>query len=351
VALLRVLYIVMVTAECNMACSYCGGSLVTMPRDISYDLEDLAAFIGQDEDDETIVALYGGEPLLRPQRVHELLDMLPADRWVLQTNGFYIERLGEHVHDFDSILLSIDGRQATTDRYRGEGCHDRVMQARRWLTMQEYEGDIVARMAASRHTDIYEDVMYLLRFFPHVHWQLDAVWSPLWELPAFRRWTKQSYMPGVEHLARVWTEHLHRGEVLGIVPFLGVARRLIRGGTGLPCGAGRSAVSITTDGRVIGCPIAAEFDWNQMGDFDDVQCIDIGEPCTSCDIYTVCGGRCLFTYKERLWGDEGFTLLCRLTRHLVEHVRAALPLVESMLPDHERDLLYPPFNNTTEIIP
>ncbi|MBS3773092.1 MAG: TIGR04084 family radical SAM/SPASM domain-containing protein, partial [Candidatus Thermoplasmatota archaeon] len=268
-----------------------------------------------------------------------------------QTNGFYIDRLGDRVHDFDAILLSVDGRPATTDRYRGEGCHDRVMQARRWLAEQGYEGDVIARMAASRHTDIYEDVTYLLQFFPHVHWQLDAVWSPLWNLQEFRQWTEQSYLPGIDRLAESWTRHLEQDDVPGIVPFLGIARRLIRGGTGLPCGAGRSAMSITTDGRVIGCPIAAEFDWNQMGDFDDVQCIDIGEPCTSCDIYTVCGGRCLFTYKERLWGDEGFTLLCRLTRHLVEQVSAALPLIKSLLPDHERELLYPPFNNTTEIIP
>jgi putative peptide-modifying radical SAM enzyme len=206
-------------------------------------------------------------------------------------------------------------------------------------------------MAASRHTDIYEDVTYLLQFFPRVHWQLDAVWSPLWNLQKFRQWTEQSYLPGIDRLAESWTRHLEQDDVPGIVPFLGIAKRLVRGGTGLPCGAGRSAMSITTDGRVVGCPIAAEFGWNMMGDLSDVQPIDIGEPCISCDIYTACGGRCLFTYKERLWGDEGFTLLCRLTRHLVEHVKAALPLIESLLPRHKEELLYPPFNNTTEIIP
>ncbi|MBS3773273.1 MAG: radical SAM protein, partial [Candidatus Thermoplasmatota archaeon] len=119
------LYIVMATAECNMACSYCGGSLVTMPRDITYDVDRLVDFIKNDGDEETIVAFYGGEPLLRPKRVKEMLEVLPADRFVLQTNGFYIDRLGDRVHDFDAILLSVDGRPATTDRYRGEGCHDR----------------------------------------------------------------------------------------------------------------------------------------------------------------------------------------------------------------------------------
>ncbi len=347
------LYIVTVTAECNLACSYCGGSLVTMPRDITYRPEELAGFIELTSDDgETVVAFYGGEPLLRPDMVQELLDVLPADRFVLQTNGFYIERLGEMVHDFDGILLSIDGRPEVTDRYRGDGCHDRVMQARRWVTGQGYEGDVIARMAASRHTDIYRDVSYLLRFFPHVHWQLDAVWSPLWDLPAFRRWAEQRYLPGVERLIDDWLTRLKQGDVLGIVPFLGIAKRLLWDGSGLPCGAGRDAVTITTDGRMIGCPIAAEFDWNKMGDLSrSPRCIAIGEPCTSCDIYDICGGRCLFTYKERLWGNEGFELLCHITRHLVEHLREALPAVEAMLPDHQDELFYPPFNNTTEIIP
>lgn len=339
----------MVTAECNLACSYCGGSLATMPRDITYDLDELVNFIRGD--DEAVVALYGGEPLLRPDRVKELLEMLPADRFVLQTNGFFMERLGGAVHDFDTILLSIDGRPEVTDAYRGEDCHDQVMQARRWLKDTGYQGDVIARMAASKHTDIYEDVTYLLQFFPHAHWQLDAVWSPLWDLPEFRRWAKQSYLPGVERLIETWARHLEQDDVLGVVPFLGVMKRLLWGGSGLPCGAGQDAVTVTTDGRVIGCPIVAEFEWNEMGDFHGVQPIDIGEPCASCDIYDVCGGRCLFTYKERLWGDEGFKLLCRITRHLVERLKAIMPVVEEQLPSLKSELFYPPFNNTTEIIP
>ena len=341
----------MVTAECNMACSYCGGSLVTMPWDITYDVDRLVDFIEGNNDDEVVVALYGGEPLLRPGVVHELLEVLPANHFVLQTNGFFIEQLGDAMHEFDAILLSIDGRREVTDACRGDGCHDRVREAVRFLGEHGYEGDRIARMVAMKHTDIYEDVMYLLQYFPHVHWQLDAIWSSLWNLQEFKRWTEQSYLPGIERLIETWTQHLKQGNILGIVPFLGIAKRLIWGGTGLPCGAGHDAVTITTDGRVIGCPIAAEFDWNEMGDLSGMQRIDIGEPCTSCDIYDVCGGRCLFTYKEQLWGKEGFRLLCRITKHLVEQVETARPMVKQMLPAHKDELYYPPFNNTTEIIP
>ena len=348
---LSVLYIVMVTAECNMSCSYCGGSLVTIPRDITYDINRLVDFIEGNDDNEVVVALYGGEPLLRPGVIHELLELLPADRFVLQTNGFFIKRLGDAMHEFDAMLLSIDGRPEVTDACRGDGCHDRVLEAVQFLDENNYEGDRIARMTATRNTDIYEDTMYLLQFFPHVHWQLDAVWSALWDLQTFQMWTEHSYLPGIERLAETWTRHLEQSEVLGIVPFLGIAKRLIWGISGLPCGAGRDAVTITTDGRVIGCPIAVEFGWNEMGNLSGVQPIDIGAPCTSCNIYSVCGGRCLFTYKERLWGDEGFDLLCRVTSHLVEQVKTALPAATALLPDHKDQLYYPLFNNTTEIIP
>ena len=355
-AYLPMLYIVMVTPSCNLSCSYCGGSLVGMPRDITYDVGKLAGII--EKDSEAVVAFYGGEPLLRPDIVKNFLSVLPAKRFVLQTNGYFMRKRGDDVKKLDTVLLSIDGRKEVTDRYRAPGCYDKVMDALRFLKEKGYEGDIIARMAVSKYTDIYEDVTHLLQFFPHVHWQLDVVWSPLWELHEFEKWAESSYMPGIEKLVALWADEIKKGNVPGIVPFLGIMKRMIWGGKagkGLPCGAGREAVAITTDGRVLACPIAGEFLWNELGNKIDVlrsfKKVEIGEPCASCDVYDICGGRCLFAYKERLWGDEGFRAVCRVTKHLIRQLEEVKDIVISHLAEIEDELKYPPFNNTTEIIP
>lgn len=350
------LYIVMVTPSCNLSCSYCGGSLGGMPQEITYDVGKLSEIVEKDK--EAVVAFYGGEPLLRPDVVKSLLSALPAKRFVLQTNGYFMRKLGNDVKKFDTVLLSIDGRKEVTDRYRAPGCYDKVMDALRFLKEKGYEGDIIARMAVSKYTDIYEDVTHLLQFFPHVHWQLDVVWSPLWELNEFEEWAESSYMPGIEKLIRMWADEIKNGNVMGIVPFLGIMKRVIWGrkaGEGLPCGAGKEAVTITTDGRVLACPIAGEFLWNNLGDkIDALQSfkkVEIGEPCRSCDIYDICGGRCLFAYKEQLWGWEGFRAVCRVTKHLIHQLEGVKDVVIENLPQVENEINYPSFNNTTEIIP
>ncbi|MEM2850182.1 MAG: putative peptide-modifying radical SAM/SPASM domain-containing protein, partial [Candidatus Bathyarchaeia archaeon] len=75
---------------------------------------------------------------------------------------------------------------------------------------------------------------------------------------------------------------------------------------------------------------------------------------TSCRIFQACGGRCLYTYIERLWGIDGFKDVCIATKHLVEKILEVKPFVEKLVANGVVDknkLLYPAFNNTVEIIP
>jgi len=340
-----VLYIVIVTPICNIACKYCGGSLKGMPPDIIYDIEELANFVGKDR--EAIVAFYGGEPLLRVEKVKEMLDILPAKKFVLQTNGFFIKKLGNYLHKIDAILLSIDGRKEITDFYRCKGCYDKVMEALSFIKENDYRGEIIARMAVSYKTDIYEDVMHLLHFFPYVHWQLDVVWSNLWNLREFEIWVEKIYKPGIRKLIDYWRKKIEVGEIMGIIPFLGIMKSILYGGNGLPCQAGKGAVAISTDGKVLACPIAPDFKWNILGDFKKFKEIEVGEPCKSCNVYKICGGRCLFTYKERLWGEEGFRKICEVTKFLIYELIKHRDVCEQM----KDKFTYPHYNNTTEIIP
>ena len=343
------LYIVMTTPECNYCCSYCGGSLLGMPKTVSYDLQDLESLILKD--DEAIVCFYGGEPLLELSTLKTMLQRLSAKHFVLQTNGSLLFSLENDVHKIDSILLSIDGIKTITDDYRQPGCYDSVMSALSWLKTQHYQGEIIARMTVSKNTDISRDVLHLLTCFPLVHWQLDAVWSPLWGLDEFKTWAETCYKPGLQRLINWFNEEIQKGNTAGIIPFRGIITRMFQSSESLcfpPCGAGSTACAITTDGIIMACPICPDFEWNNLGSLSKgYHTVNVQQPCTECSAYKICGGRCLFAYKERLWGQEGFDYLCGLTKYLI----GLLEENRELYKQHIDTIQYPPYNNSTEIIP
>ncbi len=357
------LYFVFATGRCNLRCWYCGGSFSpeVVPWEVEYRVEDLARFIEEDEE-EAVVAFYGGEPLLNPGFIEEVLDKVPAKQFVIQTNGLLVKELSaKRWRMFDTVLLSIDGRPHVTDFYRGRGVYEKVVSAAHYLRGISFEGDLVARMAVSEQSNIYEEVAHLLSLgvFDHVHWQLDVVWSDRWR--DFEGWLKASYLLGVEKLASLWVSKLVKGRVLGIAPFLGIYRALATGCCEKPpCGSGRSSFAVLTNGKVIACPIAVDASWAYLGDIWTAKpslirnAFSIGEPCTSCEEYEVCGGRCLYAYKERLWGEEGFRKICLATKHTIAQVRKHLRLINDLLESEvveRHQLLYPIYNNTIEIIP
>ena len=88
------------------------------------------------------------------------------------------------------------------------------MEALKFLKENEYEGEIIARMTVSYKTDIYEDVTHLLKFFPYVHWQLDVVWSNLWNWEKFRKWANESYKPGIKKLIEIWIKEIEKGRLV-----------------------------------------------------------------------------------------------------------------------------------------
>jgi putative peptide-modifying radical SAM enzyme len=298
-------------------------------------------------DPNPIIAFYGGEPLLSIPTIRQILTTIPATQFILTTNGYNIEKLGSNIHKLDTILLSVDGRPEITDTYRGKGCSNQIHQALTHLQNNNYTGELIARMTVSKQTDIYQDVNYLLTLFPYVHWQLDVVWSSLWTLQEFNTWKESSYKPGIKKLITQFNQALQQNHLQGIIPFLGIITRMLHGGTGLPCQAGSHSFTITTDGNILACPIAPDFKWNHLGTIQKHSTITIDTPCTDCEIYPECGGRCLFSYKERLWGPNGFTSICDCTQYLVHELRKHKKLYQH----HADQFHYPPYNNTTEIIP
>lgn len=349
------LYFLLVTGRCNLKCSYCGGSFPEslVPWKERFSLEDLESFV----EPGSTIAFYGGEPLLNPDLIKRVMDRIEA-RYIIQTNGLLVDRLDpDYWSRMDTVLLSIDGREEITDFYRGNGVYRAVLRAADFIRRSGFSGDLIARMTVSEATEIYRDVVHLisLGLFDHVHWQLDVIWSDRWR--DFRGWS-DGYVKGLERLMELWMAELREGRVLGIVPFLGILKGMLDGGLEAPpCGAGRSALAISTDGRILACPIAVDAEWACLGDIRSGivrKPPEIGDPCIRCDYFRYCGGRCLYAHVERLWGEEGFRDVCRITKRTMDLVRRNLSEIKGLLSGgvvRREDLIYPKYNNTTEIIP
>ncbi|RLG55860.1 MAG: putative peptide-modifying radical SAM/SPASM domain-containing protein [Thermoproteota archaeon] len=355
------LYLIMTTGRCNLSCRYCGGSFPDslVPWEVKYRLDDLLDFLSKDR--EPIVAFYGGEPLLNTKLIGDLLDSMEPSKLVIQTNGLLARKLSPRLwRRFDAVLLSIDGREEVTDYYRGRGVYKRVLEAAAYIRKSGFKGDLIARMTVSEKSSILRDVLHLtsLGVFDHIHWQLDAVWSRDW---GFKRWLRESYMPELTQLTSIWARKLSQGEVVGLVPLLGVLRALLfEPNPAPPCEAGVKAFAISTSGDILACPIAVDVEWGKLGSIESASPgelpgrVRIGSPCTTCKYFPVCGGRCLYAYMERLWGEEGFRLVCSSVKHLIEEVRRVKPAATRLLEEgvlSREQLYYPKYNNTTEIIP
>ena len=358
-------YFVILTKECNLFCTYCGGGSDTPPREIKYSLSDLKAFLSKDND--PVLEFYGGEPLLRISTMEKIMDAVPA-RFVVQTNGMFLDRIDpKYLGMLHSILVSVDGTKEVTDLERGEGVYDRVIRNVEFARSQGFRGDLVARMTVAQGTDVSENVRHLLGtgLFDHVHWQLD--FGMFWEAgkytePGIEEWLV-SYDSGVSTLVRYWVDAMSSsGRVLGIVPFVGVMSSLLSGAkSGLRCGSGADFFAIMPDGRISACPVSIDYDFSIVGSILDgapsALCgkAALGEPCTSCDILDVCGGRCLFVNRcQGMLRENGYPYICSTVRHLVKELRGVAPQVKALIEDgfvSRSDFAYPELNNGCEIIP
>ncbi len=358
-------YFIILTKECNLFCSYCGGGSDTPPREIRYSIADLKSFLSGDSD--PVIEFYGGEPLLRIRTMQSIMDAVPG-RFVVQTNGQFLDRIEpEYLARFHSILVSIDGTEEVTDRERGKGVYSRATHNSGLIRQRGFRGDLVARMTVEQGTDIYDNVRHLLDtgLFDHVHWQLS--FSMFWEAgvatqPGLEAWIA-SYNSGVSSLVNMWVDEMSRsGRVLGMVPFIGVMNSLLsEKKSSLRCGSGTDFFSVMPDGRVSACPVSIDYGFSMVGSIfanaPNSLCnlAVVGEPCVSCDIYHICGGRCLFVNRsQELLRENGFSYICSTVRHLVTELQGALPRVRALIEDgsvKRSDFEYPELNNGCEIIP
>lgn len=371
-------YFIILTDECNLECSYCHGKAESyshakenkiaddefdfMPSEVGYKTWQLERFCRKDPDCGII--FYGGEPLLRMGRMMEIMDRVHAKRFILQTNALMLHDLPpKYLKMLQGIQISIDGDRPTTDGYRGRGVYNTCITNARIIREKGFKGELIARMTVAEKTNIYKQVLHLLsldkgKLFDAVHWQLDAMFCPDYEKREFGEWVKRSYKPGIDKLAAEWLDGMKRSQVLRIYPFLGVMQSLLNGKQSrLRCGAGYAHYAIQTDGKIVPCPVMLGMKRFYAGDLKtdpmDLKQFDVREPCTSCEIRALCGGRCLYGNLFKYWGMSGYSEVCSTVKHLIDTMKAIEPEVRKLIKSGKikmKDLDYTKFNSC-EIIP
>ena len=377
-------YHVLLTGECNLHCKYCGGSFneKEVPFELQYSIDELKHFLMQDP--ERSIAFYGGEPLLNIPKMLEIMNEIPAKYYSIQTNGILLDQIPvEYLSKFHTILVSIDGRPEITDYYRKigkESIYETVLNNAKWLRKNGFKGDLIARMAVSIKSDIFQEVTHLLSIkenqnkllFDHVHWQLDVQWGTegiLWsktrsikkiDWTNFDNWVVKIYNPGIKKLAEFWLNNLEKGKILGIVPFITVMNDLLNDrSTVIRCGSGQDCFAINPNGSITSCPIA-HGDGFKVGNIrinspkEILNSMPVGGPCTSCEVFNTCGGRCLYANKTKFWGKLGFEKVCNTVKHFITVLKDIKPKIQELIKNStikRKDLAYPVFNNGCEIIP
>lgn len=221
-------------------------------------------------------------------------------------------------------------------------------------------------MTVGEETQIDEQVLALIRDtdvpISSVHWQLDALfWQNDFPNRHFSNWADKNYNPRMKKLVNVWVDRMkEHGEVLRLYPLVGVMQSLLRGESSqLRCGAGWSLFNIQTDGNITPCPVMAGLKDFYLGSIFEKSLkslkasASVSDPCTQCDIFQICGGRCLYANVTRLWGEEGFSQVCGTVRNMMDSLHEALPSVRTLI-DAGRirlsDFEYQKYNGC-EIIP
>ncbi|PVX24133.1 MAG: radical SAM/SPASM domain-containing protein [Candidatus Bathyarchaeum sp.] len=345
----------LLTTNCDLQCRYCYGKSCDdmdadfdfdvdydVPDKISYDIKTLEKFMNKDA--EPVLIFYGGEPMLCIEEIKQIMDNVKAKQFNIQTNGLHLNKLEkEYVNRLTTIFVSVDGAEELTDDYRGKGVYKKVTNNIKTIKENGFAGEIIARMTLMEQTDIYENVRWLLNnpdySFSSIHWQLDAgFWKNDFHKRNFKEWTENSYNPQLRKLVEFWVDTMEtEGKVLRLYPLLGVMQSLLNTEKSrLRCGSGWSNYSIQTDGQIIPCPAMSGMKDYYLGHIQDshplhLKQVNVGQPCSSCEILHDCGGRCLYANITKQWSSTAYDLVCKTVKNHVESLKSSLPRVKRLI--------------------
>jgi radical SAM protein with 4Fe4S-binding SPASM domain len=169
-----------------------------------------------------------------------------------------------------------------------------------------------------------------------VHWQIDAGFYEFdFDKCKFKEFADE-YNNQIKDLIDYWVDNIKDKKVLKLYPFLGIFESLYYGiKTKLCCGSGYANYTITTNGKISACPIMNSVENFYCGNLNskikDLKKIHCGKPCTECDYYEICGGRCLYSNHAKLWPQVGEKLICSTIIHLIEELKKRIPKIRKLI--------------------
>lgn len=339
-------YHILLTETCNSQCRYCYKKSFeefdnqlgekfefdfNSPEKSQVSIEKLRKFIKKDD---TII-FYGGEPLMEIEKIVEIMDTIDV-RYRMQTNGKLLDRLPEkYVNRIGKILISLDGDEERTDYNRGKGTWKKVMENIKRIRKNGYAGELIARMCISPDfPDIDLQVKNLIDAgFTSVHWQIDAGFYKFdYDFDKFSGFVEE-YNRNIGKLVEYWIKDMKANRrVLMLYPFIGIMNDILnKNKTKLRCGAGYAGYAITTNGKIVACPIMNCIKNFEAGDLDSekLKKFEIRhEDCKKCKDFDLCGGRCLYWREAGLWNKEGDELICRTIKHLISELKNRKEITE-----------------------
>jgi uncharacterized protein len=79
----------------------------------------------------------------------------------------------------------------------------------------------------------------------------------------------------------------------------------------------------------------------------------VGEPCTRCNVFRLCGGRCFYANVTKRWGSEAYGQVCKTVKNLIEAISNQMPRIRKLVCQGKvllKDFEYVKYNGC-EIIP
>lgn len=349
-------YHILLTERCNLQCKYCYEKSFKefdnnldkrfkfdffAPESTEVDVHKLKKFL--DKDKNATLIFYGGEPLLEIPKIIEIMDNMDLP-FRMQTNGRLLHKLPvKYLKRIGKILISIDGDKKRTDHNKGQGVYETIIKNLNRARRDGYRGEFVARMTISPDisaSDLYEQVLHLVKLidegiFDSIHWQIDAGFYKFdFNKENFEKFISE-YNLSLEKLVNWWLCELKKGKVYKIYPFIAIIDSLLKKEkTKLRCGAGYEGYAISTNGKIVACPIM-----NSIVDFEAGSITDNPNTllkfevpgCKNCNYLDLCGGRCSYWRNAKLWPNEGDNLICSSIKFYLDKLKSILPEIEKLI--------------------
>lgn len=310
-----------ITRRCNLKCTYCGSDCSSEAVRSELSTEQWLGIVRQLAEDftprEVMVAVTGGEPLLKPDVLdlfHELTRC--GFPFGMVSNGVLIDReMARRIVDtgIGSISLSLDAPPEINDTMRGKGTAAKVESAIENLRAVGYEGklEIISTLTA----DAVEHLDEMRRHVARLRIQL---WRIAPVMPIGRAARRPGMVPGPPQIRQI-LDFVLQGRLDAFRPqpefgeegFLGDCYE----GQVRPylcqCRAGITTGGILADGRIGACPelsdvfVQGQITTERFREVWDSRYQALRDRswtrrgiCASCDEYRRCGGGSLHLYPD-----------------------------------------------------